>query len=211
MSLPTTVARAILDTILGRLTSLFLTGANGDTIVARDAASQMLSAYHAETEEELGLAADIISCRFQTLEALSDAAQPDLSLNKVLRLRGGAVGLSREGHKSQRKLDQVQRDRRTGARQSQPQPEAASAPMIPDSSPPTIDTADLIQMVRQASHTATKPGGEQSRAKSFQKRQTAKRIAENLKKHQARHATCAGAAGSPGGQPTNPAVGQQAV
>ena len=198
MSLPTTVASAILDTILGRLAALFETGAKGDMVVARDAARQMLSAYHTETEDELGLAADIISCRFQLLEALSSAAAPDLTLNKVLRLRGGAVSLSRECHKSQRKLDQRQRDRRVGVTPPQVEPALTqAAPRQPEPARPKIDNAvDLIETVREAMNTVTKTGGV-SWAKSFQKRQTAKRIADNLKKNQAGHAESLYAAARP--------------
>lgn len=192
MSLPITVAQAILDTILGRLALLFITGANGDMTIAQDAASQMLSAYNAETEDELSLAAEIVSCRFQTLEALSYASDPDLPLNKVLRLRGGAVSLSRECHKSQRKLDQLQRDRRAGLLQ----PPAQKASTQPALGQPKIDNAvDFIETVRDAMNTAAKTGGK-SWTQSFQKRQTAKRIADNLKKSQANHSAHIGAAAS---------------
>ena len=61
MSLPTKIVQTILDTVIGRLTLLFLTAANGDQIAAREAASQMLAAHNAETPDELGLAAEIVS------------------------------------------------------------------------------------------------------------------------------------------------------
>lgn len=115
MSLPAAIAPAILDTILGRLACLFLTGAGGDKATARQAALQMLGAFNVETAEQLRLAADIISFGLHALEALSQAADPELSLNRVLRLRGSAVSLSREAHKSQRKLDQLQRARQAVA------------------------------------------------------------------------------------------------
>ena len=88
---------------------LFLSAAAGDTEAARHAAAQMIAAYNAETEEEISLAAEIISFRFHSLEALGHAAAAGLSLNKVLRLRGSAVSLSRKSHKAQRKLDQLQK------------------------------------------------------------------------------------------------------
>ena len=107
MSLPATIAPAIQDTVIARLAPLFLTGANGDVAAARGAAAQMLAAHKPETPDELSLAADIISLQLHTLEALSYAATPDLSLSKIFRLRGSAVSLSRESHKAQRKLDQL--------------------------------------------------------------------------------------------------------
>jgi hypothetical protein len=189
MSFPATIAQAILDTVIGRLALLFLTGACGDMIAARYAASQMLAAYNAETPDELGLAAEIVSLQFHTLEALSYASDPDLPLNKILRLRGGAVSLSRESHKARRRLDQLQRARRTGTT-VQPQSEAAQphpAPAQPAPAQPKTDAAlGLIEAARAAIETAKKTGG-QSWTQSFQKRLTAKRIADNLKKKQAEH------------------------
>jgi len=154
MSLPTNIAKATIDTVLARLTPLFLIGAANDETLARQAATEMLAGYHPETADELTLAAETIS----------------------LRLRGSAVSLSRESHKSQRKLDQLQKDRRAGA-----PPPVAEAPK-PD---PKIDQAlNLIEAARKAIQNN---GKGQTWAQSFQKRQTAKRIADNLKKKQTAH------------------------
>ena len=79
-----------------------VTKASTKVAAARHAAGHMLAAYNAEAEEELRLAAEIVSFSFHALEALSEAAAPDLSFNRKLRLRGSAVSLSRESHKSQR-------------------------------------------------------------------------------------------------------------
>src|SRR5450432_500858 len=109
-----TLPAAILETILTRLAVLFLTGAAGDLIAARHAAAHMLGAYHPETEDEYRLAANIVGFSFQSLEALSQSAAPDLPITRVLRLRGSAVSLSRESHKAERRLDQLQKARRQG-------------------------------------------------------------------------------------------------
>jgi hypothetical protein len=186
MSFPATIAQAILDTVIGRLALLFLSGACGDMIAARYAASQMLAAYNAETPDELGLAAEIVSLQFHTLEALSYASDPELSLNKILRLRGGAVSLSRESHKARRRLDQLQRARRTGIT-VQPQSEPAQPQPAP-AQPKTDAALGLIEAARAAIETAKETGG-QTWTQSFQKRLTAKRIADNLKKKQAEHAS----------------------
>jgi hypothetical protein len=85
---------AILDTILGRLSLLFLSGAGGDTAAARLAARQMLAIYQPETEDEFRLAAQIVSFSFHALEALSQAASPDMPLTRILRLRSSAVSLT---------------------------------------------------------------------------------------------------------------------
>jgi len=167
MSLPATIAKAIMDTVLSRLAPLFLAAAAADIQAAQDAARQMLAAYNAETPDELSLAAEIISLQFHALEALSDAADPDLSLNRKLRLRGSAVSLSRESHKAQRKLDQLQRARRTG---THPQPAEAE---LPAPNPPVIET------------TKNTPKTE-TWSQSLQKRMTANRRAKKAQKNQAR-------------------------
>ena len=187
-SLPATIAQAILDTVIGRLALLFLTGANGDMAAARHAAIQMLAAHTAETPDELGLAAEIVSLQLHTLEALSYASDPGLSLNKILRLRGGAVSLSRESHKARRKLDQLQRARRTGTTAQPAEAQSETAHPQPAPPQPKIDNAlGLIEAARQAIEIAKKTGG-QNWSPSFQKRQMAKRIADNVKKKQAEHA-----------------------
>ena len=53
MSLPAAITPATLDIILGHLAAHFLGSANSDLSTARHAASHMLAAYDAETEEEL--------------------------------------------------------------------------------------------------------------------------------------------------------------
>ena len=175
MSLPATLPAVLVETILTRLAFLFLTGAQGDLAQARDAARHTLAAHHPETEIELSLAAEIISFSFHALEALSQAATPDLSLAKILRLRGSAVSLSRESHKSQRKLDQLQSARRTG---TQP-PRAATEPTPPR---PQIDNAlALIEATRKVIDVPAKLTWTQS----YQQRQTAKRLAERQRKSQA--------------------------
>lgn len=212
MSLPATLPQPILETILTRLLGLFLTAAGGDPEAARQAASQMLAAYHPETEAELHLAADIVSFGFHALEALGQSSDPELKLSAILRLRGSAVSLSREAHKAQRKLDQLQRDRRAGVAQPAPQPSE------PVPNPPAVDQAlAVIACTREAkplpapvndpvatevneSASQAKQHGGMSWSQQFQQRMTAKRQAERQRKKQARDAArlAATAAASPG-------------
>ena len=127
MSLPSSIASAILDTVLDRVALLLLSGAAGDLTAARHAAAQMLAAHDAQTEEEVRLAGEIISFGLHALQALGQAADPGLSLNHILRFRSSAVSLSRESHKFQRQLDRLQRARQASA-QTRPgaaQPETA--------------------------------------------------------------------------------------
>jgi hypothetical protein len=182
MSAIATILPAILDTILGRLTPLFLSGANDDMATARHAAAGMLASYHPETEDELRLAAAIISFSLHTLEALSQAATPDMPLNKILRLRGGAVSLSRASDKAERRLAQIQKARRDGI---QPQPEEEAKPAARQQAQADKAIA-LVEATRQEIQ-ATNRNDAPIWSKAYQQQQAARRITENLKKNQAAH------------------------
>jgi hypothetical protein len=169
---PSAITPAILDTVLGHLAPHFMASTGNDLPKARHAASRLLAAYNAETEDEISLAAEIISFSFNALEALSEAADPELSLTRKLRLRGNAVSLSRESHKSQRKLDQLQRTRRlesAAAAQHQPAvaPECAQPAASPPATPPS-SAAPAWPLTRQ-------------------QRRAAERIAEKQRRKQAEH------------------------
>jgi hypothetical protein len=174
MSLPATIPQAIIDTVLNGVALLFLAAA-GDMQAARQAAEQMLREYHPETTDELTLAAEVISLQLHTLEALSHAATPGLPLNKILRLRGSAVSLSREQHKAHRKLDQLQRARRTSLGNAEPR---APGPRVET----PIARAD-------AEPPAPRPPAAPPSRQSFQKREAARIITENLRRKQAEHAS----------------------
>jgi len=134
----------------------------------------MLAAHTPETVAELTLAAEIIGFGFHALEALGQAADPKLPLNKILRLRGSAVSLSREAHKAQRKLDQLQRTRATqqpAASHSVPQPEPTRDQLKPVS--PT-------EAERLATRTEAKIW-----LQAYHERETAERTVKNLKQNQA--------------------------
>jgi hypothetical protein len=188
MSLANALPGAVLETILTRLAALFLTGAAGDMTAARQAAAQMLAAYHPQTEDEIRVAANTIAFSFQALEALGQAATPDMPLTKILRLRGGAVSLSRESFKAQRRLDQLQRARREGipAQPDETQPEPAQ----PE---PKIERAiDLIEDTRAIAVAAKAQG--LTWTQSYEQRQRDQRIAAGLKRAEARVAAQANAA-----------------
>jgi hypothetical protein len=187
MPFAATILPAVLDTILGRLALLFLSGANEDLAVARHAAAHMLAAYQPETEEELRLAANVISFSLHALEALSQAATSDMPLNKILRLRSGAVSLSRESHKAERRLEQRQQARHDGI-QAEP---IGAAPVEPVR--PQIDKAiALIETTRQEIQTGS-PNTVPIWSKAYRQQQAARRITENLKKNQAAYAATVGA------------------
>jgi hypothetical protein len=165
MSLATMLSGAVLDTILARLAVLFLTGSGGDLAVAHHGAAKMLAGYHPETEDELRLAAEIVSFGFHALEALSQAASHDLPLTKILRLRGSAVSLSRQSHRSQHRLDQLQRDRRTSRAaqpaaalpQEPPAPQASALPQEPPAPRPSSLPQEPLAPQASSSPQASAP------------------------------------------------------
>ena len=181
MTLPTTITPAILDTVLGHLAPHFLASAQNDAPTARHAASQMLAAYNAETEDELHLAADIVSFGFHALEALSEAAAPDLSLNNKLRLRGSAVSLSREAHKARRKLDQLQRARRAAP---QPQTRATTEPRAATEPDTETDQARaLVELARETIKASNLNGAKGWTLSRDQRRAAERSIAKFNRNH----------------------------
>jgi hypothetical protein len=182
MSLAKTLPTAILDTILSYLTTLFLPGTAGDFTAARRAAGQMLAAYQPQTEDELRLAAAIVSFSLQALDSLSQAASPDLPLTKILRLRGSAVSLSRESDKAQRRLEHLQQTHRQteairpkaieteAIRPEAARPEAAQTEATrPEAEPPPAPASAKLTWTQ-----------------AYEQRQRDQRIAASLKRAEAR-------------------------
>jgi hypothetical protein len=179
MPLATTLPAAIMETILIRLAALFLTGAGGDTAAAREAAIHMLNAYHPETEDELRLAANIICFSFQGLEALAQAAAPDLPLTRILRLRSGAVSLSRESAKADRRLGQLQKAREQAIQAEPPAEPAQPQPNVENSIALIQDTGAIAAVAKANNMTWTQ---------AYEQRQRDARIAASLKRAEARFA-----------------------
>jgi hypothetical protein len=186
MPLHTTFPAAILETILAGVAMLFLTGAGGDMAAARQAASQMLNAYHPENENELRVAANIVSFSFQALEALSQAAAPDLPLTRILRLRSGAVSLSREGARAEGRLAQLQKARQQAI-------QAPPAEIKPEFVQPEPKMEKVLAPVQDTAAAAAKAKG-QTWTQSYEQRQRDLRIAASIKRAEARVAAQANAA-----------------
>jgi hypothetical protein len=195
MSLTSQLPAAILETILPGLATLFLTGAGGDMAAARHAAIQMLDAYHPRTENELRLAANIVGFSFHALEALAQAAEPGLSLTRVLRLRGSAVSLSRESDRAERRLMQLQK--------AQPIPDQSPETQLQDIQPTDIQPQDIQPTDIQpqdtpAQHGTTIPAplqtGSPPPTRTEEDRQSELRIAASIKRAEALVARLANAA-----------------
>ncbi|WP_428493391.1 hypothetical protein [Rhodopila sp.] len=196
INLPISLPTALVETILSRIAPLFLIGAANNPEAARHAAAHMLDAYHPETTEELRLAANIVAFGFQSLEALAQAATPDMSLTRILRLRGSAVTLSRESAKAERRLAELQTARRNApAHPAATQPAAIQPaepqPETPEPTPaPRIEKAiALIQDTAQIAATAQ--ANNQTWDRAHEDRQREARIAASQQRAEARIAALA--------------------
>ena len=145
---------ALLETILDRLAILFLTGAGGDLAAARHAAISMLMAHHPGSEDELTVAAEIISFGFHALDALGQCADPTLSVNQKLRLQGRAVSLSRESHKARHRLDQMKK-----APPSPTQPADAMLAGAPSTRPQAAEPQPPQSQFARAAGATVNPAG----------------------------------------------------
>ncbi|WP_428491307.1 hypothetical protein [Rhodopila sp.] len=135
---------------------------------------------------------------FQSLEALSQAATADMSLTRILRLRGSAVTLSRESAKAERRLGELQTARRsapatqpTATQPTATQPTATqpleTQPEIPQ---PRIEKAiALIQDTAEIAATAE--ASNQTWDQAHEQRQRDARIAASLQRAEARVAALA--------------------
>lgn len=133
----------ILETIIARLAPLFLAGARGDLGSARAAAGHLLASYGTETIEELRLAANIVTLGFHFLEALGQASMPDMPITRIIRLRSGAVALSRECRKTEQQLERLRKTRNAPALAPHPKP-AAPTPGEPIITKPVITEPETV-------------------------------------------------------------------
>jgi hypothetical protein len=178
MSLPASIPAAIIETILAHLAPIFLIGAQGNPDTARQAALHLLAGYNPRNEQELSLAADIISFSFHGLEALSQSVAPDTPVARILRLRTGAVSLSRESHRCRKKLEQLQRQ------------DPADPPPETQPAAGSVSAQAAIQLVERAQQVVqtVKKNAQQGRyggmtyTQALNKRMTAQRMAEKAKR-----------------------------
>ena len=111
MAVLSNIAPIFLDAILGGLVPWLLIAAGGDPGAARQASLGLLASYDTETEQELALAGEIACHSFAALDALARSANPDLSLNQVLRLRGSANSSQRSQNQCHRRLQRLRQER----------------------------------------------------------------------------------------------------
>ena len=175
---------ALFQTILHQIGSLLLRGAGGDMQAARQAAADTLRAHLPQTEQELRLAARIVAFTLQAGEALAQAANPEIPLTRAIRLRTGAVSLTREAEKAERRLEKLREARLQGLpEEPEPLPETES--------PRTEKTTALIEDTRKVAAYAQAHGLSWTEANRQRNREA--RLAER----RAREATRASATGAP--------------
>jgi hypothetical protein len=172
---------AFLQTILHQIALLLLEGAGGDMEAARHAAAATLSTYDPRTEAEIRLAARIISFSLQAGEALAQAADPEMPLTRVLRLRTGAVSLSREAEKAERRLERLREERLLDVTEEQ---EAFPEPEVPKESASVEKTAALIDDNRKVAAYAEAHGLSWSAA--LKQRRRDQRVAGRHRKQETR-------------------------
>jgi hypothetical protein len=133
------ITAAVLDKILGFLAPLFIDIVVGDSAAARDAAQSMLDSYGARNDRELRFAALSIAFSFGALDALSRAADRDLPMNQVLRLRGNANALNRAAQQNETRLEKAQRQ---SVEETMPVP-LRLTPALPDRRLPELEVPEL--------------------------------------------------------------------
>ncbi len=183
----TNLPKAFALTIINHIATLLLTATGGDLALAQQAARETLHAYNPRNQAEFQLAAQIICFSLQSLDALAQAANPDLSLTRVLRLRSGAVSLSRQAQKAQLQLEKLQKTQTHSV-------EPASAP---EPLPPDTATTEAPQATRQEAPPVQGKGKIAAYAQAhgltfsqaMQQRNREKRLAERQAKLARRAAT----------------------
>ncbi len=88
------------------LSPFFLDAANGDELMAQDAAARVLDDYYPADPNEMQLAAAIVAFSLATIACLRSAiAGQNLSVKDVLALQNTALALERSGRRATQALD----------------------------------------------------------------------------------------------------------
>lgn len=148
------ITQTVFDRVMAFLAKIFLPTCAYDPERARDAALEALAEYDPRTNRELRLAALALAFSLGALDALSRAADEELSVNQVLRLRSSANAL----HRSASHAEQALAEEREAPEDAQPGKtpvEDAEAPL-----PATTEPAEMAAFAR-----ATPPLSRQQRRK----------------------------------------------
>ncbi|HVY13682.1 MAG TPA: hypothetical protein VHB27_00540 [Rhodopila sp.] len=169
----TELPTAFLYVILSQLAALLLQGAGGNRDEAWEAAKTLVMGHSPQTVTELRLIVRSLTLSLQAGEALAQAVQPDMPLNRVIRLRSGAVALTREATKAERGLEKLH----TARAQGQPEPVQPE----PEPVAPSIERVGALIEENITVAAYAKAHGI-SFTEALQRRQRDKRIADRERK-----------------------------
>src|SRR5689334_3988616 len=99
-------SNVLLNLVLVFLTPMFLWAADGDLVLARQAALETLNAYCARSAISLITAATLIAFELATLASLSQSLADDLPPQLALRFRSNANSLDRSAERNRQLLEQ---------------------------------------------------------------------------------------------------------
>jgi hypothetical protein len=170
------IPQAFRLTIIQQIAMMLLAASNGNLNDAREAAAATLAGFDPKNEAELRLVARIVGFSLQAGEALAQAAEYGMPITRVIRLRTGAVALSREAQKAEQQLTKL----RQAAAESEAQPEVEPVP------PNVEKTAELVEDTRKISSYAKAHGLTFTQA--LQQRERDRRLAARAAKEAARAA-----------------------
>lgn len=182
---------AFFRTILEQIAVLLLRGACGDMEAARQASVATLNTYDPRTEAEFRLAARILSCSLEAGEALAQAADPEMPLTRVMRLRSNAVALNREAEKAERRLEKLRAARAESLEEfpklqlvweTVPEVEAPEAAEAPSEVPPEPPGCAAITIEETAKVAAYAEANGLSWSEAFRHRRREERLAERRRK-----------------------------
>lgn len=185
------VTAAVLDKIIGFLAPLFLEAPEGDITAARETAQATLASYEARNNRELRLAALAIAFGFGALDALSRAADRDMALNQVMRLRGNANALNRAAVQNENRLEKLRRQPAEDPA-AEPEPDAADEQLPASSATPDLIAfacSALTSMMGRATPATPQPAlqatpqaAPRAAPLSRQQRRAAERQAEKVRR-----------------------------
>jgi len=168
---------ALLKAILRPLATLLYAAANNDPDAAWKAALQTVTLHDPHSIAELRLAVRIETFSIQANEAAAQAGTPDMPLLRAIRLRSGAVALSREAEKAEHRLEKLRSARHQGAPEPAEPPQEAETASVQRATALVADTRKIAAYA--ASHGL-------SFGQALKQRNREQRLAERQAKQAAR-------------------------
>ena len=154
MSFSTNLPRAAIEMVVSLLLPLIVPTLEGDADAATSLALEMLAEYRPATVRELRLAGEIIGFSLNSLHALAQAADRDVSTEKLSVPRRWACSLSRSGLQAQRRFDEMQHQRHEGVPEQLVADAAPPPPALAAVTPPLSAEALQEMLPEEAAYLA---------------------------------------------------------